>query len=163
MKVPAANPNMEDESETQRIISPFAQTTSTVQSPKKGGSSFSALWIVSCLLIVVIVSIIGYFIYKYLDDPYRTLKPFPMDTYFSDYHSLSGEKFKADLKVANLVQYKPETGRLMAFNMENDSRSLVVLLPPKFDSLYFSKGQNYLVSLVVGEGGLVYAESCEKE
>ena len=117
----------------------------------------------SSLLILVILGIIGYFTFQYLEDPFRILKPFPMDAYMSDFHPLSGAKFKADLKVDADLGYKPETGHLMKFTMDNDSRALVVLIPPKLSGIYFTKGQNYQVSLIVGDGGLVYADSCEKE
>ena len=89
----ATNPNFEEESGSPRVISPFAQTTSTVQSKGGGNSSSLALWIVSSLLILVIVGIVGFFSYKYLADPYRTLEPFPMDKYLSDYRSMTGAKF----------------------------------------------------------------------
>jgi len=152
--VPAANPNLEDESESARVISPFAQTTSTVQTRGGRGASPWALWLVSSLLILVIIGIMGYFTYKYLSDPYRTLESFPMDKYLADYRSLTGAKFKADLKA---------TGRLMVFTIQNDNRSLVVLIPPKLSRLYFTKGQTYQASLEVEDGGLVYADTCEKE
>ena len=161
--MPAANPHFEDESESPRVISPFAQTTSTVQNRGGGGGTSWALWVVSSLLILMILGIAGYFIYKYLGDPYRTLEPFPMDKYLSDYRSLTGNKFKADLKVSADLGWKEETGRLMVFTVENDNRHLVVRIPPKLSGLYFTKGQDYQASLEVGEGGLVYADSCEKE
>jgi hypothetical protein len=161
--VPAANPNLEDDDDSPRVISPFARTTSTVQARGGRGSGSWALWLVSSLLILVIIGIMGYFTYKYLGDPYRTLKPFPMDNYLSDYRSMAGNKFKADLKVSADLGWKAETGRLMVFTIENDNRPLVVLIPPKLGGLFFEKGQNYQASLEVGEGGLVYADSCEKE
>jgi hypothetical protein len=161
--VPAVNPNLEDEGESPRVISPFAQTTSTVQTKGGKGSSSWALWLVSSLLVLVIVGVTAYFAYKYLGDPYRTLEPFPMDKYLADYRSMAGNAFKADLKVSADLGWKAETGRLMVFTVENDNRPLVVLIPPKLKDIYFTKGQNYQVSLRVGEGGLVYADTCEKE
>jgi hypothetical protein len=158
-----ANPNLEDGGESPRVSSPFAQTTSTVQTTGGRGSGSWALWLVSGLLLLVIVGITGYFTYKYLGDPYRTLEPFPMDKYLADYRSMTGAKFKADLKVSADLGWKAETGRLMVFTVQNSSRPLVVLIPPKLSGLYFTKGQSYQASLEVGEGGLVYAESCEKE
>lgn len=121
------------------------------------------LWIVSGLLIFLMLGILGYFIYQYLENPYRTLEPFPVDKYLSDYRSLAGAKFKADLKVSADLGWKAETGRLMVFTTENDSRPIVVLIPPKMGGLFFTKGQNYQASLEVGEGGLIYADSCEKK
>jgi hypothetical protein len=161
--VPAANTNLEDEDESAKVISPFARTTSTVQTRGGGGSGSMALWIVSSLLILVIVGIVGFFTYKYLADPYRTLEPFPMDKYLADYRSMTGAKFKADLKVSADLGWKEETGRLMVFTIQKDNRPLVVLIPPKLGGLFFEKGQNYQASLEVREGGTVYAETCEKE
>jgi hypothetical protein len=161
--VPAVNPNFEDEGDSPRVISPFARTTSTVQTRGGGGAGSWALWLVSSLLILVIIGIMGYFSYKYLSDPYRTLEPFPIDKYLEDYRSLAGNKFKADLKVSADLGWKAETGRLMVFTLQNDSRPLVVLIPPELSGLFFEKGQNYQASLEVREGGLVYAVSCEKE
>ena len=161
--MPATNPNLEDESESPRVISPFAQTTSTVQPRGGRGSGSPALWIVSSLLILVVVGIVGFFAYKYLSDPYRTLEPFPMDKYLADYRSMSGAKFKADLKVSADLGWKAETGRLMVFTVQNDNRPLVVMIPPTMGGLFFEKGQTYQASLEVREGGLVYADSCEKE
>jgi hypothetical protein len=157
------NPRAEDESESERIVSPFAQTTSTVQ-PVGGHHGMAwALWTVSTLLVLVVVGVIGYFTYKYLEDPYRTLDAFPVDKYLSDYRSLTGAKFRADLKVSNDLGSKVETGRLMVFTVANDSRPVVVLIPPKLSSIFFTKGQTYQASLEVGDGGLIYADSCEKE
>lgn len=161
--MPATKPNFEEESESPRVISPFAQTTSTVQSRGGGGKSSIALWLVSALLILLILGVIGYFSFRYLSNPYRTLEDFPMDKYLTDYRSLMGDKFKAELKVSADLGWKSETGRLMVFTIQNDNRSLVVLIPPKLGGLYFTKGQNYQASLEVGDGGLVYADSCDKE
>jgi len=111
----------------------------------------------------VVVGIVGFFAYKYLSDPYRTLEPFPMDKYLADYRSMSGAKFKADLKVSADLGWKAETGRLMVFTVQNDNRPLVVMIPPTMGGLFFEKGQTYQASLEVREGGLVYADSCEKE
>jgi hypothetical protein len=160
--VAAANPNPDDV-ESQRIISPFAQTTSTVQTGREGRSTPWALWIVSSLLGLLILGIIGYFTYQYLDNPFRTMETFSMDKYMADYRPMAGVKFKANLKVSADLGWKPEKGHLMVFTVENDNRALVVLIPPKLSGIFFTKGQTYQVSLEVGEGGLVYADTCEKE
>jgi len=161
--VSATQPQPEEVGENPRIISPFAQTTSTVRPRSGGGSGSFALWIVSSLLVVVVVAVIGYFLYQYLNDPYRTLEPFPMDKYLADYRSMTGNKFKADLTVSADLGWTQETGRLMVFTLPSDNRSIVVLIPPKLSGLYFTKGQNYRASLEVQQDGTVYADSCEKE
>ena len=135
------------------IISPFAQTTSTVRRrPAASSGSLGALDRLEPAgpggprdrrLLHLQVS----------EDPYRTLEPFPMDKYLADYRSMAGNKFKADLKVSADLGWKAETGRLMVFTCQNDNRPLVVLIPPKLERNLFTKGQNYQVSLEVGEGG----------
>jgi hypothetical protein len=161
--VPALKPNADDDSESQRIISPFAQTTSTVQPAGKGNATSVALWIVSSLLVLLILGIIGFFSFRYLEDPFRTMETFSMDKYMADYRPMSGVKFKANLKVSADLGWKPEKGHLMVFNVENDNRPLVVFVPPKLSGIYFTKGQTYQAAIEVGEGGLVYADSFEKE
>ena len=124
------------------------------------------MWVVWTILALVLIAGLGtggYFLQQYLNDPYRTLEEFPVDKYLSDYRSLSGSKFKAEVKVSNELDSKSAVGRLMVFTMGNDSRPIVVLIPPRLSNIYFTKGQNYQTSLEVGEGGLVYADSCEKD
>jgi hypothetical protein len=161
--VPTANTNLDDESESPKVISPFAQTTSTIAQKGGGGSNSTALYIVSSLLIIVVVGIIGYFTYKYIADPYRTLQPFSMDKYLADYKSMSGVKFKGDLKVSADLGRTDGVGRIMVFTLDKDSRPLPVLIPPKLDGIFFEKGQSYQASLEIGDGGIVYADTCEKE
>ncbi len=161
--MPAAHPNADNDGESQRIISPFAQTTSTVQPSQKGGAKNLPLWIVSSLLVLVIAGVLGYFIYKYVTNPYRTLESFPADKYMTDYRSLSGAKFRADLKVSADLGWKADIGHLMVFTVQDDRRPVVVLIPPRLGGIFFIKGQSYQATLEVGEGGLIYADSCDKE
>jgi len=153
----------EPSSESDAVISPFAQTTSTVRpgDPKHHGSW--PLWIVSVVLVVVILGNAGYFGFKYLTNPYRTLEPFSADHYLADFQPLMGGKFRADFKVQADLGWKENVGRLMAFTAANDTRSILVLIPPKLSGVFFTKGQTYEISLEVGEGGLIYADSCDKE
>lgn len=160
MAIPFPNDQAED---SERIVSPFAQTTATVAGPGRPGASHWGLWLLGILLALAALGAAAFFILQYLNDPYRTLEPFPVDRYMSDYRSLSGSKFKAEAKVANEIGFSQQTGRLMDFTFGTDTRPVVVLIPPKYASIYFTKGQNYRMSLEVGDGGLVYADTCEKD
>ncbi len=145
-----------------RIISPFAQTTSTIRpTPERSRTSWP-LWIVSGVLLLVVLGNAGYFLVKYIDNPYRTLEAFSVDSYLADFQSLTGSKFKADFKVVADLGWKENIGRLMVFTAPNDSRPILVLIPPKLSAIFFTKGQTYQVALEVGQGGLIYADSCEK-
>jgi len=158
-----AIPLPSDQEEGQRIISPFAQTTTTVAAPGKRRSGAWLVWTLGVLLFLAALGTAGYFVEQYLNDPYRTLEPFPVDRYLDDYRSLAGSKFKADVKVSADLGWKADVGRLMVFTIGSDNRPVVVLIPPKLANIFFTKGQNYQTSLEVGQGGLIYADSCEKD
>jgi len=152
-----------DGEDANQVISPFAQTSSVIRpTPPRTRISWP-LWIVSGVLALVILGNAAYFTIKYLNDPYRTMTPFSVDNYLSDFQPLSGSKFKADFTVVADLGWKENIGRLMVFTASKDSRPILVLIPPKLSGIFFTKGQTYQVSLEVGEGGLIYADSCEKE
>jgi hypothetical protein len=161
--MPSKPDHTADKGNDSQIISPFAQTTSTIRPSSEWTMILWPLWIISGLLVLVILGSVGYFAIRYLDDPYRTMEPFSVDKYFVDYQPLAGSKFKADMKVTADLGWKENTGRLMVFTVGNDARPLSVLIPPKLSGIFFEKGQTYQISLEVGEGGLLYADSCDKE
>jgi len=145
------------------IISPFAQTTSSIR-PSADRTRISwPLRIVSGILTLLILGNAAYFAVKYLYNPYRTLELFSADRYLADFQPLAGSKFQADFKVVADLGWKESVGRLMVFTAPNDSRPILVLIPTKLAGIFFTKGQIYQVALEVGEGGLIYADSCEKE
>jgi len=158
-----AIPLPSDQEEGQRVVSPFAQTTSAVLPAGRRRSSGWLIGALVVLLVLVGIGTAGYFTAQYLNDPYRTLEPFPVDKYLSDYRSLAGSKFKAEVKVSNDLGFRDGVGRLMVFTVGTDNRPIVVLIPAKLANIYFTKGQNYQTSLEVGQGGLIYADSCEKD
>ena len=152
-----------DEGDDSPIISPFAQTTSSVRPAAHRGAISWPLWIVSAVLLLVVLGNAAYFTVRYLNNPYRTLEPFSTDRYLSDFQPLAGSKFGSDLKVVADLGWKDNVGRLMVFTAPNDTRPILVLIPPKLAGVYFSKGQTYQVAMEVGEGGLIYADSCDKD
>jgi hypothetical protein len=119
-------------------------------------------WVLVVFVVLGVLGTAGYFIQQYLNDPYRTLEPFPVDKYMADYHSLVGSKFKGDVKVTAELPSNPDVGRLMVFTFDSDSRPIPVLVPAKFANVYFNKGQNFRASLEVEDGGVIYADSFEK-
>jgi hypothetical protein len=143
-----------------RIISPFsdAETSSILKKRKSGG----LLWIVIGLVLLSILAVGGFFLFRYLNDPLRTLEPFPVAKYMESYKALAGSKFRASLRVENDLGWKEGSGRLMVFSLKEDPRPLVVMVPPSLSQIYFTKGQTYEGELEVKEGGLIYANSIRK-
>jgi hypothetical protein len=145
------------------VISPFATTTSTIQSESRRPPADWRVVALAALLVVVLLGNAVYFATQYLRSPYRTLATFPLEKYLADFQPLAGEKFQAELKVVADLGWKQEVGRLMVFTTTDDARPLLVLIPPKLAGIDFAKGQTFQAALEVGEGGLVYADACDKE
>jgi hypothetical protein len=145
-----------------KVVSPFSQNEVVVESVKKPYAK-SSLIIICCLLLIAVGAVAGVFVMRYLNDPYRTLEPFPVAKYFDNYQSLAGSKFKAELRVEADLGWRDGAGRLMLFSTADDPRPIAVLIPVAVaKDLYFTKGQTYLTQAEVKEGGLIYADSCEK-
>jgi hypothetical protein len=102
-----AIPLPSEQEEGQQVVSPFAQTTATVAPAGSAVQRVAGHGSSSCLFALAGLGSAGYFVQQYLNDPYRTLEPFPVDKYLSDYHSLSGSKFKADVKVSADLPRRP--------------------------------------------------------
>jgi hypothetical protein len=149
-------------SESQKVISPFAESEAIV-SRRKGNSGKLFLIIGAGLLLVVVGAVTAVFAMRYVNDPYRTLEIFPVSKYFDNYQALAGSKFKADFRVEADLGYKDGAGRLMLFSTPEDSRPIAVLIPAAVaNGIYFTKGQTYTAEVEVKEGGLIYANSFQK-
>jgi hypothetical protein len=156
----AARPGYSSESE--KVISPFAQNEATI-SQKKGGSGKLVLIIGLGVLLLVGGAVAGIFVMRYVNNPYRTLEVFPVSKYLDDYKALAGSKFKANFRVEADLGWKDGAGRLMLFSTTEDSRPIAVLVPAAVSKgIYFTKGQTYLAEVEVKEGGLIYADSFQK-
>ena len=151
----------EPSTETNKVISPFAGSEALV-SPRKNSKKLFLI-ISAGLLLVVAGAIAAVFVMRYLDDPYRTLEAFSVPKYLDDYQALSGSKFKADFRVEADLGWKDGAGRLMLFSTTDDSRPVAVLIPAAVaNGVYFTKGQTYTAEVEVKEGGLIYANSFQK-
>ncbi len=152
----------EDSPGTDKVISPFAETEAIVSRRKSGGGKLFLI-IGAALLLVVVGAVVAIFAMRYVNDPFRTLETFPVGKYFDGYQALAGSKYKADLRVEADLGWKDGAGRLMLFSTTDDSRPIAVLIPASVSTgIYFTKGQTYTAEVEVKEGGLIYANSFQK-
>jgi hypothetical protein len=152
----------EDAHASKMVISPFAQNEVSVSKNNGGGGKWILIISISFLLLVG-GAIAGMFIKRYVNDPYRTLENFPVSKYLDNYKSLAGSKFKANFRVEADLGWKEGAGRLMLFSTTEDARPIAVLIPAAVaKGIYFTKGQTYLAEIEVKEGGLIYANSFQK-
>ena len=152
----------ESPSEADKVISPFADTQATVF-PKKGNWQKLFLALSAGLVLVIVGAIAGGYIIHFLNDPYRTMETFPVSRYLDDYRTLAGSRFKAVFRVEADLGWKDGAGRLMLFSTQDDPRPIAVFIPASITKgIYFTKGQSYIAEIEVKEGGLIYANACEK-
>ena len=142
------------------VVSPFSDVSSTPQSGK--GRKKSSVYLLAGISALVIFAVGGFFVFQSMNDPLRTLEPFPVAKYLEGFRSLEGAKFKAELRVENDLGWKEGVGRLMVFSVKGEPNPIVVLIPPALAQTYFVKGQSYRGELEVKQGGLIYANSCKK-
>ena len=149
--------------ESEKVISPFAQTETTIPERKRSGQKLLLIGTMGCLLFIggIVVTV---FAMRYFNNPYRTLQTFPVSKYLDNYQALSGSKYKADFRVENDLGWKERAGRLMLFSTAEDARPIAVLVPAAVaNGIYFTKGQSYTAEIEVKEGGLIYADSFQKD
>ncbi len=133
--------------------SPFAHSSIAPQPPAPRKPYLS--WIGIALAVLALAAGAAWAVHGFAADPYRTLEPFPLETYLGNYHALEGSHFKANLRVENDLGYSPGVGRLMVFSIEGDSRTLAVLIPARLATTLFSRGQLYTAELQVEQGGII--------
>ncbi len=145
------------------MVSPFAQTQPALVPRRSGGGRIFAI-LGGLFLAAALAAVTVYLVMRYLDDPYRTLESFPVAKYLDDYHALAGSTFKAQLRVEADLGWKEGAGRLMLFSTPDDGRPIAVMIPVAVGKdVYFTKGQTYLAQVEVKEGGLIYADSFQKD
>jgi hypothetical protein len=144
-----------------KVISPFAQSEASISPKGKGGKLY--IYIAGALLLILVGAVVGVFVLRYLNDPYRTLEIFPVSKYLDNYQALAGSKYKADFRVEADLGWKEGAGRLMLFSTQEDPRPIAVMVPAAVGTgIYFTKGQTYTAEVEVKEGGLIYANSFQK-
>lgn len=156
------NPERITDNDSDKVISPFQETEATVSASASRTGNWTVVASIG-LLTLLAVSMGAFVSYLYLNDPFRTLEPLPVGSYYEDYRSLAGSKFKGELTVTANLGWKAEIGKLMVFSLADDPRPIAVLVSPEESSIAFQKGQTYLAELEVGEGGVIYAKSFQKE
>lgn len=144
------------------VVSPFANVESHSRS-RRGKQKSPWLWIILGIAAAGGIFALGAFLMGKVNDPLRTLEPFPSARYFDNYKSLAGSKFRAEVRVEADLGWKEGTGRLMLFTSQDDTRPIAVLVPfAVAKDIYFTKGQQFNAELEVREGGLIYGNRFKK-
>jgi hypothetical protein len=150
-----------ESSPPKNIVSPFSGVEGQVPQPKRDRTRLVLIG-GAVLLLLAAGAVGGVVLNSYLNDPYRTMEAFPVEKFLDSPRSLTGTKFKAELRVEADLDYKEGVGRLMLFSSRQDSRPIAIMVPEAVgQDIYFTKGQSYIAELEVNEGGLIYENSCK--
>lgn len=109
---------------------------------------------------------VGYFLYNWTKDPYRTLTTLDPREYMENSNALRGNKYKIRGTVDNAsLQWSPTQGRLISVDVDTDdgrTAPLGLLVPPEFNSVNIQKGQKFYFQVEVGDKGILTVKGITK-
>ncbi|MDX2227710.1 MAG: hypothetical protein SFY92_11555 [Verrucomicrobiae bacterium] len=119
------------------------------------------------LLLIVVVGLGGLVLYLFQDRGQagvaKRAENFPIDAYFQNPSSLTGNHYSATLRVEAQLGYNKAIGRLMGFKDDDTRKVIPVLVPQTLGNFTFEKGQRYRINFRINESGVLYAEAMSKE
>lgn len=132
--------------------------------PRRASSSANPVWILAIILIIFASLGGGYFVFKNVSDPYRTLTPLDTQAYLQNSNSLEGNVYKLNGTISNMLQWSASAGRLFSVEVEGTSGTdiLPLLVPKQFDDVNIQKGQKFYFEVEVGDKGLLRAKGIKK-
>ena len=131
--------------------------------PRRASSSVNPLWTLGAVLAIIAASITGgYFLYSFVSDPYRTLKPLDVGSYLENSNSLRQNVYKLDCTVDNQLASSREAGRLISVEADPGGDILPVLVPARLNDVNIQKGQRFFLRIIVGEKGILQVEDIRK-
>lgn len=130
--------------------------------PRRASSSAHPLWFIIALILMGGLACGGYRVFSQLNDPFRTLTPFPVQSYLENSNALRGNVYRIDATVANQLRWSPSVGRLYSVEIDGSGDPVAVLIPMKFNSINIQKGQRFAFEIEVGEKGILRTRSLRK-
>lgn len=129
--------------------------------PRRASSTVHPLWIAAVVALLVGLLVGGYFVYKVVSDPYRTVTPLDVTAYMQNANSLRGNVYKLEATIANQLAWTPVAGKL--YSVEADSGNVLpILVPPEFNAVNLQKGQHYFLQIEVIDKGILKLRDLKK-
>jgi hypothetical protein len=133
--------------------------------PRRASSSVPPWLFIVCLVGLAVAVAGGWFAYRHVSDPFRTLQPLDVAAYLENGNSLRGNIYKVTGTIANSLSWSPTEGRLFSIEVENRKEGIDVLpllIPADFNGLNVQQGQRYIFKIEVVEKGLLRAQDIRK-
>lgn len=142
-----------------KVVSPFADSEVVLDPSSNQRRSSWWIWPAALLLLAALAAA-GLYVNRYLNDPFRTLQPFPVGEFLENHQPFSGTRFGSEMRVVADLGWREGAGRLMLFAVEGDSRPVAVFLPADVaEGRFFSRGERLQAELEIKDGGLIHANA----
>lgn len=131
---------------------------------RRASSSLSPIWLGLALLVLLGLSVGGYFAYSAVRDPFRTLTPLDVGSYLENSNSLRGNVYKVDGTIESALGWSPTVGRLFSVQLKSaDGNDMIaVLVPTEFNHLNIQRGQQFSFRIEVSGNGVLLAQDLRK-
>ncbi|MBX7158634.1 MAG: hypothetical protein K1X66_09650 [Verrucomicrobiae bacterium] len=111
--------------------------------------------------LIIILGAGGYYLYRNVNDPFRTLQPLDVSIYLENSNSLRGNTYKIQATIQNSLAWSPNLGRLFSVAMES-GEPLPLLVPVQFNQTNLQKGQKFFFKIKISEKGILTVEDLKK-
>lgn len=129
---------------------------------RRASSSVNPVWVAGVVALVVAAMAGGWFLYKNVSDPYRTLTALDVPAYLENSNSLRGNVYKLQATVDTQLAWAPAEGRLFSVEVQGRNDMLPIMIPASFNSMNIQKGQRYFFKLEVGDKGVLRVQDIRK-
>jgi hypothetical protein len=127
---------------------------------RKKKSSPQPKWLIAIIGLAVVAFIGSQFFNSKETDPYRTIPLLDASSYLENANSLRGNTYKLKGTVAESLAWSPNSGRLIAINV--DDEQLPLLVTPEFNSMNIQKEQKLIFVVEVDEKGILRTKKVSK-
>lgn len=118
------------------------------------------VWILVIFFFVIFLGG-GFYLYRQVNDPFRTLQALEVKTYLENANSLRGNIYKIKATIDNSLAWSPTKGRLLSVKTEEGS-PLPLFVPVHFNHVNLQKGQKFYFEIKVSEKGILHVQNLKK-
>ncbi len=130
--------------------------------PRRASSKIHPGWIVVIILLVGLAISGGLFLFKNVQDPFRTTAILDTQLYLENANSLRGNTYRVTGTIRNFIKGN-RTGRLFSVEVDDKGRSVLpILVPESLNKVNIQKGQSFAIRLTVDENGILHVEELRK-
>lgn len=132
--------------------------------PRRASSSPHPFWWLLALGALLAAAVAGHFLFRGVDDPYRTIPSLEIAAYLENSNSLRGNVYKVTGTIRNSLAWSATQGRMFSITVETGTGTEVVpvLIPPDFNAINIQKGQQFQLRVEVGARGILTATDLQK-